>query len=129
MPSGWKPKNFRALAKDLNDAGFDQVPGRGKGSHKIFKGNGRTIVVPDHGSKDIAAGTMRNIARQAGVSPEDLFGSGKAGKKLELTPEQVNEGVADARGATGAAGTRGRSGGQRGVVSPFKHREERGPRR
>jgi predicted RNA binding protein YcfA (HicA-like mRNA interferase family) len=129
MPSGWKPKKFREVAKDLNTAGFDEVPGRGKGSHRIFKGNGRTVAVPDHGSKDIAAGTMRNIARQAGMSPEDLFGTGKSGQRLELTPEQVNEGLASSQGAVDPfKSLGGRSGGRRGSGRRGRERDERSPR-
>jgi predicted RNA binding protein YcfA (HicA-like mRNA interferase family) len=100
MPSGWKPKKARDVAKDLESAGFTEAKGRGKGSHRIFKGNGKTIVVPDHGSKEVAAGTMRNIAKQAGKTPEELFGAEQKGRARELTPEEVNRGVTKAGGTT-----------------------------
>jgi predicted RNA binding protein YcfA (HicA-like mRNA interferase family) len=113
MPSGWKPKKASEVAKDLEKAGFTEAKGRGKGSHRIFKGNGKTIVVPDHGSKEVAAGTMRNIAKQAGKTPEDLFGAEQKGRARELTPEEVNRGVANAGGTTPQQSSNQQSGNRR----------------
>lgn len=38
-----------------------------KGSHMKFEKNGKTVVVPDHGSKGVEKGTYYNILRQAGL--------------------------------------------------------------
>ncbi|MEV0286080.1 type II toxin-antitoxin system HicA family toxin [Kribbella sp. NPDC050820] len=126
MPDGWKPKPYREVAKDLQNVGFDPV--RQKGSHVVFRRDRRTVVVPNHGGKDLKPGTMRSIAKQAGVSPEDLFGTGKSGKRLELTPEQVNEGVANAQGAVSPFKAGGRSGGRRGTSRRGRDRDERSRR-
>ena len=37
------------------------------GSHVILKKGSRTVVVPNHGSKDIAKGTLKSIMKQAGL--------------------------------------------------------------
>lgn len=39
------------------------------GSHHIFKKGKRTVTVPVHGSKDLKAGTLNNIQKQAGWKP------------------------------------------------------------
>jgi len=63
------------------------------------------------------------------VSPEDLFGTGKSGKRLELTPEQVNKGLAGAQGAVDPfKSPGGRSGGRRGSGRRGRERDERSPR-
>ncbi len=38
-----------------------------KGSHMKFEKNGKTVVIPDHGSKGVEKGTYYNILRQAGL--------------------------------------------------------------
>lgn len=38
-----------------------------KGSHMKFEKDGKTVVVPDHGSKGVEKGTYYNILRQAGL--------------------------------------------------------------
>ncbi len=38
-----------------------------KGSHMKFEKDGRTVVVPNHGSKGVEKGTYYNIMRQAGL--------------------------------------------------------------
>jgi len=127
MATGWSPKPFRAVARDLEQAGFAAV--RQKGSHVMFRREDRTIVVPNHGGKDLKPGTMRNIAKQAGISPEDLFGTGKARQRLELTPEEVNRGVADADVAPIWKEGAQRSAGRRGSVRHGRERDERSRRR
>jgi predicted RNA binding protein YcfA (HicA-like mRNA interferase family) len=123
MPSGWKPKRANAVAKDLAKVGFTEAKGRGKGSHRIFKGpGGKTVVVPDHGGKDVAAGTMRNIAKQAGLTPEELYGDQQKGAAREVDPRL---GVADARGATARQPSGGQSGNRRGSRHDARSRDDR----
>jgi predicted RNA binding protein YcfA (HicA-like mRNA interferase family) len=72
----WGSKKFRDVEKDLAKAGFEPV--RQKGSHVVFKNkSGKSVTVPNHGGTDIAKGTMRSIAKQAGVDPEKLYGDQK----------------------------------------------------
>ena len=56
----------RAVIRRLLDEGWGEV--RQKGSHKQFKHPDKPglVTVPTHGSKDIPAGTLDKIFRQAG---------------------------------------------------------------
>ena len=67
-----KPQPFREVKRKLEAAGFLQVSQ--KGSHiKFIKRTGqgiRTAIVPQH--REIQAGTLRSILRQAGISPEEF---------------------------------------------------------
>ena len=57
------------VVKALKASGFDQVSQRG--SHtKLRNGEGRTVIVPLH--RKLAAGTLRSILRQAGLTIEEL---------------------------------------------------------
>ena len=38
-----------------------------KGSHMKFEKDGKTVVIPNHGSKGVEKGTYYNIMRQAGL--------------------------------------------------------------
>lgn len=40
---------------------------RQSGSHMIFKKEDKTVVVPNHGKKDLKKGTLAEIFRQAGI--------------------------------------------------------------
>ena len=67
-----KPLPFRELHRKLRAAGFVEV-GQ-SGSHIKFsrttEAGVRTVIVPNH--REIAAGTLRSILRQAGLKPEDF---------------------------------------------------------
>ncbi len=43
-----------------------------KGGHRSYIKEGRRVVVPFHGRRIIPLGTLSNILRQAGLSPEDF---------------------------------------------------------
>ena len=46
---------------------------RQSGSHAVLRhGDGRMVVVPVHGGRDLQTGTLRAILRQAGMRPENL---------------------------------------------------------
>lgn len=58
-------KNARQVLSFLKDRGFKVVSQNG--SHiKLVKG-GKSVIVPNHGGKDIAIGTLRSILKQAGL--------------------------------------------------------------
>lgn len=61
------PQNYKKVEKFLKNNGFQKV--RQEGSHVIFKDTltGKTFPVPNHGAKDIPAGTLRNIMKLAGL--------------------------------------------------------------
>jgi predicted RNA binding protein YcfA (HicA-like mRNA interferase family) len=67
-----KPQPFREVKRKLEAAGFSEVSQ--KGSHiKFIKRTEqgiRTTIVPQH--REIQAGTLRSILRQAGISPEEF---------------------------------------------------------
>ena len=67
-----KPLPFREVKRKLEAAGFVEV-GQ-SGSHikfaKTTTAGTRTATVPKH--REVAAGTLRSILRQAGVSAEDF---------------------------------------------------------
>lgn len=53
----------------LVEAVFVEVSQRG--SHVKLRGGGRTVIVPMH--RELAAGTLRSILRQAGLTPAELI--------------------------------------------------------
>lgn len=67
-----KPLSFREVKRKLEAAGFTEVSQ--SGSHVKFArvtGEGtRTATVPKH--REVAAGTLRSILRQAGVSADEF---------------------------------------------------------
>lgn len=53
--------------------GFQEV--RQRGSHKQFRhADGRCTTVPFHKGQDISPILLRQIARDIGITPEELFG-------------------------------------------------------
>jgi predicted RNA binding protein YcfA (HicA-like mRNA interferase family) len=69
-----KPLLFREVKRKLEAAGFVEV-GQTDSHIKFAKtmpAGTRTATVPKH--REVAAGTLRSILRQAGLSPEE-FGS------------------------------------------------------
>jgi predicted RNA binding protein YcfA (HicA-like mRNA interferase family) len=63
-----KPRQVVAL---LTSRGF--VLARQKGSHMQFRHpDGRATTVPDHGGRDISPALLRQIARDIGVTADEL---------------------------------------------------------
>lgn len=58
-------KSVKDVVAMLQENGF--VLKSQKGSHMKFEKDGRTVVVPNHGSKGVEKGTYYNIMRQAGL--------------------------------------------------------------
>jgi predicted RNA binding protein YcfA (HicA-like mRNA interferase family) len=67
-----RPLPFREVRRRLEAAGFREVGQTG--SHikfaKVTAEGTRTAVVPRH--REVAAGTIRGILRQAGITPEEF---------------------------------------------------------
>jgi predicted RNA binding protein YcfA (HicA-like mRNA interferase family) len=64
-----KPREVAALLEDL---GFVEV--RQRGSHKHFRHpDGRSTTVPFHSARDIAPTLLRKIARDIGLTVEELL--------------------------------------------------------
>ena len=63
-----KPLPFREVKRRLEAAGFVEVSQRG--SHVKFVKGTRTVIVPNH--REVAAGVIRSILRQAGLSQDEF---------------------------------------------------------
>ncbi len=61
-----KPSEIERL---IVAAGWRQVPGRGKGSHRVYfhPNNQGRIVIPWHSNAELRKGTELSILRQAGL--------------------------------------------------------------
>ena len=65
-----KPREVVVLLEGL---GFREV--RQRGSHKQFRhADGRTTTVPFHAGRDISPTLLRKIARDIGLTVEELLG-------------------------------------------------------
>jgi len=56
----------------LQQAGFELVHVRGSHHYLRRPEGSRLVVVPVHGSRDLPAGTLRSILRQAELTREEL---------------------------------------------------------
>ena len=63
----------REIIAALRRAGF--VEARQSGSHllMVHEARRRAAVIPLHGSRDVAVGTVHNILRQAGLTAEEFL--------------------------------------------------------
>ncbi len=60
------------IIRCLEQFGFREV--RRKGSHRIFQHeDGRSTVVPHHGSEDIGRGLLRAILRESDIPLDDFL--------------------------------------------------------
>jgi len=60
---------YREAARKLRSLGCLERPRRGGGSHRkrFNPANGRSTVLPDHGSKDLKQATLRAAVSQLGL--------------------------------------------------------------
>jgi len=67
--------NYRELSRRLRALGCQEIPRRGRGSHRKWVNSltGKGAVIPDWGAKDLKKGTIRAILRQLGISWEDFI--------------------------------------------------------
>ena len=62
--------NFREFEKILYKLGF--IRSRQNGSHVVYHhSDGRTVSVPNHGSKDLSRKLIRRLIKQIDVSIDD----------------------------------------------------------
>jgi predicted RNA binding protein YcfA (HicA-like mRNA interferase family) len=71
MASGRLPMvKGREVIAALERAGFNIVGGT---KHIKLRGpGGQVVLVPNHPGEDVKPGTLRNILRQAGLTPEEF---------------------------------------------------------
>ncbi|MGG1021599.1 MULTISPECIES: type II toxin-antitoxin system HicA family toxin [Bacillus subtilis group] len=66
MPWGAGAASAKQVIKFLKSKGFKVVSQ--KGSHvKLKNSKGKTTIVPSHGNKSLAKGTLNSILKQAGI--------------------------------------------------------------
>ncbi|AZV48860.1 MULTISPECIES: type II toxin-antitoxin system HicA family toxin [Bacillus] len=66
MPWGTGAASAKQVIKFLKSKGFSVVSQ--KGSHvKLKNSKGKTTIVPSHGNKSLAKGTLNSILKQAGI--------------------------------------------------------------
>lgn len=71
MADRLRPLPFRKVRKGPRSLGFEPV--RQRGSHVTFRhADGRSVTVPNHPGKDVAAGTLRAILRYLEVSFDEF---------------------------------------------------------
>lgn len=60
---------YREVAQKLKKMGCEELPRRGKGSHRVWLNptNGKISPVPNWSSKDLKLGTLRSIVKQLGL--------------------------------------------------------------
>jgi|1186.fasta_scaffold343600_3 predicted RNA binding protein YcfA (HicA-like mRNA interferase family) len=105
------PKKRREAERELKKQGFTKQPGRGKGSHEVWKNDkGVSLTVPNHGD-EIAAGTWRSIERQAGQAQQQA-----ASSDAQEAQRLANDGVAR------PGSTQGRGSGEQNQQSGKKDR-------
>jgi predicted RNA binding protein YcfA (HicA-like mRNA interferase family) len=64
--------NAKQIIRILHYKGFVMV--RQSGSHVIFRhADGRRTTVPVHGSNDLGKGLLRQIMKDAGITPDDVM--------------------------------------------------------
>ena len=62
----------REVLAALHRAGFVNIASEGGHRQLRCQDGGHRVTVPVHGHQDVPPGTLRNILRQAGVTPEEF---------------------------------------------------------
>jgi predicted RNA binding protein YcfA (HicA-like mRNA interferase family) len=71
MPDGIPAVPGTKVVRALERAGFTVT--RVSGSHHVMRHpDGRTVVVPVHGGRDVPKGTLRNILAIIGMTADEL---------------------------------------------------------
>jgi predicted RNA binding protein YcfA (HicA-like mRNA interferase family) len=80
-----KPREVVALLERL---GFAEV--RQRGSHKQFRhADGRGTTVPFHAGRDISPTLLRKIAKDIGLTPEELLGRTDGAAERGAAPDEA----------------------------------------
>jgi predicted RNA binding protein YcfA (HicA-like mRNA interferase family) len=78
-----KPREVVAILERLGFAGVRQ-----RGSHKQFRhADGRGTTVPFHAGRDISPTLLRKIAKDIGLTPEELLGRTDGAAKRGDAPD------------------------------------------
>lgn len=65
---------YKEIARRLKTLGCEELPRRGKGSHRIWHNpaNGRIASLTNWGAKDLKIGTLKAVIRQLGLDWEEF---------------------------------------------------------
>jgi predicted RNA binding protein YcfA (HicA-like mRNA interferase family) len=65
---------YKEIARRLKTLGCEELPRRGKGSHRVWHNpaNGRIAPLPDWGAKDLKIGTLRAAIRQLELNWKEI---------------------------------------------------------
>lgn len=64
--------NSNELIRKLRKLGVEIDFSHGKGSHARLLLDGKSAIVPRHGKRELAVGTVHAICRQLGIDPKDI---------------------------------------------------------
>jgi predicted RNA binding protein YcfA (HicA-like mRNA interferase family) len=80
----------REVGAHLGRLGFAEV--RQRGSHKQFRHpDGRGTTVPFHAGRDISPTLLRKIAKDVGLTPDELLGRTDRAAEQEDAPDEGQE--------------------------------------
>ena len=65
--------NARETSAALRKAGFEDMRTDGSHTFMVHHRRRRSAVVPEHGGRDLAIGTLHSILKQAGLSVEEFL--------------------------------------------------------
>jgi len=65
---------YNEIARKLKKFGCEEIPRRGKGSHRKWINNaaGKGTIIPYHAAKDLKTGTVKAIVSQLGLDWEQF---------------------------------------------------------
>ncbi len=66
---------YKEIARRLRALGCQELPRRGKGSHRVWHNpaGGQIAPLPDWGAKDLKIGTLKAVIRQLGLNWDEFF--------------------------------------------------------
>jgi predicted RNA binding protein YcfA (HicA-like mRNA interferase family) len=83
--AGVPSKKFREVKQALERVGYREA--RQKGSHVIFTKGSSSITVPNHAGTDVSKGVLREILKEVGMTPDELFGKRRSREPMDLLRE------------------------------------------
>ncbi len=111
-------KKYREVKQALERIGYREA--RQRGSHVIFTKGRSSITVPNHAGIDVSKGVMREILKEVGMTPKELFDKRAGRDAMELLQEgnpppgrRGTQSGQESRPAQGQSGRRGRGRGRR----------------
>ncbi|GAB2606407.1 type II toxin-antitoxin system HicA family toxin [Kribbella endophytica] len=115
--AGVPAKKFREVKQALERVGYREA--RQSGSHVIFTKGSSSLTVPNHAGTDVSKGVMREILKEVGMTPEQLFSKRAGRDAMELLQEgnpppgrRGTQSGQDSKPAQGQTGRRGRGRGR-----------------